>query len=518
MVYDKLKYERSIQLFEKWRLPLKSVKKFKIANETLWFILIFIFSVFLFLNKITFSDIWIDESVTKALVKYPLKNLIGFLTEDFHPPLYFLGLKWFTFFTGVSDFTIRLFSVLGTLSTLLLSYFAGQRLFGKKGALYFCLLLISLPMLAFQSHNARMYTWAAFSITGVFLYAGLFLQKQAKNDLIWLGLFSLMAAYLHYYSLIAAFWANVFVLLCLLVKKNKAWRAHVIVSGLVVLLYLPWLLTFLGQTGAAIKEFWIPELSLGAIISCYRDPFAMNFGVPISSIILLIFVYLLTIFSIFKNRNEKLVLGLALTIYNLTILTGIVFSILIKPILFSRYMAAIMTMLMVPPAIFLINCKSKVIKIFSLVCILLLGLYTNITAAKFSWGPFRQTMAQLHSGHPQIKKIIHATDVTTGPLLDHNEIGNWKHYWIKNENSVAANLTVFKDIIEIPDLDTALDEGEIFGMIDVENLPRNRENFNLVLSQCRQIQVDRIVDEKTDAGGVFLIYILEFKGKSAEIE
>ena len=55
--------------------------------------------------------------------------------------------------------------------------------------------------------------------TGVFLYACLFLKTNKKGDLLLLGFFSLVAAYTHYYSLIAAFWADAFVLVYLLLSR-----------------------------------------------------------------------------------------------------------------------------------------------------------------------------------------------------------------------------------------------------------------------------------------------------------
>jgi uncharacterized membrane protein len=123
---------------------------------------------------------------------------------------------------GLNAISLRLFSVLGVLSTILLGYFAGQRIFGKQGALYFCLMLISVPMLAAYSHQARMYTWAAFSVTGVFIYSYLFMRTGKNRDLVLLFVFTVIAMYIHYYSMTAAFVANMFVFLHLLRTKNKS--------------------------------------------------------------------------------------------------------------------------------------------------------------------------------------------------------------------------------------------------------------------------------------------------------
>ena len=124
------------------------LKKLNITKESSAFLLILVLSSIVYLYNITFSDLWVDETFTKELVRFPLPKMLELLADDFHPPLYFLILKLFTSVTGVSDFTIRLFSVIGALCLLILSYAVGQRVFGKTGALYFCLMILSIPMLA----------------------------------------------------------------------------------------------------------------------------------------------------------------------------------------------------------------------------------------------------------------------------------------------------------------------------------------------------------------------------------
>ena len=180
-------------------------------------------------------------------MKLSLGDITRLIKNDYHPPLYFYGLKIFVSIFGINYFTLRLFSVLGALATLVLGYLTGQRIFEKSGALYFCLLLLSLPMMVSFSHEARMYTWGAFSVTGVYFYSVLFIKTNKRKDLILLMLFSLLSAYTHYYALLAAFGANIYVLLFLLVKQNKSWKIHFLYSIIAVLLFMPWLSAFLGQ-------------------------------------------------------------------------------------------------------------------------------------------------------------------------------------------------------------------------------------------------------------------------------
>lgn len=190
------------------------------GNNLLIFILIFVLAAVFYLLRLGFSDLWIDEVYTKSMLDGSLPDFFSSFKNDLHPPLYYLGLRFFTALFGLNPATLRLFSVVGVLATILLGYFAGQRIFGKQGALYFCLILISVPMLAAYSHQARMYTWAAFSVTGVFIYSYLFMTTGKNRDLVLLFVFTVIAMYIHYYSLAAAFVANMFVFLYFILTKN----------------------------------------------------------------------------------------------------------------------------------------------------------------------------------------------------------------------------------------------------------------------------------------------------------
>ena len=254
---------------------------YRSQKDNLLFVFILVAAAALYLFNINFSEIWCDESFSKTLParKHLFSQFFAILTEDFSPPLYYLGLNLFTSVVGLNDFSIRLFSVIGALSVLIIGYLVGQRVFGNSGALYYSILLLALPMLACFSHNARMYTWAAFTITGVFLYSCLFVKTVCKSDLILLGIFSLMAAYTHYYCLIAAFWADLFVLVYLFANKNKSWRSVLAMGIAVFVLFLPWVSVFLYQTRNAQKDFWIPVVTPQTLLSCYVETFRTTISV-----------------------------------------------------------------------------------------------------------------------------------------------------------------------------------------------------------------------------------------------
>ena len=479
------------------------------------FVFIFGFAIVFYLFNISFSDLWSDEIYTKSLINRPFSEMYAQFKNDLHPPLYYIGLKLFTDVFGLSALSLRLFSVIGVLSSLLVGYFTGQRVFGKQGAIYFCLMLLSLPMLASYSHEARMYTWAAFSITGVFIYSCLFMTSGKNRDLAFLFVFTVAAIYIHYYSMVAAFVANLFVFLYLLRKRDKKWRIHLLSLILAALLFLPWLSMFVVQINKVQHAFWAPAVNFNTILSCFIIPFTEQFWTTNYSILLLILIYGLTVFTIYQSftksfSEHRIVLWLAIFIFLGTLSVVIIISIFSQPILYSRYIMAIVTTLIVPPTILLINIKTNWLKIVLMGIILFLGLRVSISISYFSYGPYKQTVQYIADTYPDVHKVLHITEITAGPMLEYNGNSNLSHYWLKAKMS---NVDIFSGIHQYSQLKDFLQKGEIFCAVNYNNMELNKENFDLALSESKLIKVDTVTDNKVEYGNRILVYLLKYNGK-----
>jgi uncharacterized membrane protein len=501
----------------RFKIFLEKISK---INKNIWFILIFFSSFFLYLHNITFSDMWIDEAFTHALAKHSLGEIAGLVHGDYHPPLYFYGLKIFVFIFGVSVFTIRFFSTLGVLSTILLGYFGGQRLFGKSGALYFCLLMLSLPMLAAYALDARMYSWGAFAVTGVFLYAALFITSNKKRDLLILMLFSLIAAYTHYYGLVATLLANVFVLIYLLLKKNSSWKIHLIYSSITALLYLPWLFTSLTHLKKVEGQFWVPDVTWDMVLSCFIAPFAHKFWFP-TNWELVVIIYALTLWVIYRNfivRKDHygIIVGLALFIFCFTVLLTGIISLIYQPILYTRYIMNIVVMLLVPPAVFFLTVKNKWIKGALIIVILFFGIKISIEASNFSYGPYQQSLEYLHKTYPDTKKIFHVLELTAGPFVEYNRFG-FENFWFKPESTIVyTNMDVFDNLHTTDAAGKVLKQDEAFCVANFPFMPFNENNLKKILSESRLIKIDTVFDNKVQWGNSLLLYILKYNGLKPE--
>jgi 4-amino-4-deoxy-L-arabinose transferase-like glycosyltransferase len=495
---------------------INRIIKLKQVNHNIWFILIFIFASMFYLYNINFSDIWIDEAFTKALVRHSYGEITQLIKNDFHPPLYFFGLKLFVTIFGLNDFTLRLFSVLGILATILLVYIIGQKVFGKSGALYFCLLIISLPMLAEYAHEARMYIWGAFAVTGTFLFASRYISSNKQSDLLWCMLFSLLGAYTHYYALLAVFWANVFVSVYLFIRRKNQFKIHLIYSLIAFILYVPWFTVVLRQTKKVAESYWVPALNWQTFLSCLLSPFAPK--IYLSPFLpLALIIYGLIFWVIYKNyiaRKEKqgLVLGLSLCMFWCTILAAMIVSLLMQPVLYMRYLSNIIVLILIPVSLFFTSTKTNWIKGIVLAAILVFGIKISIDGSSFSFGPYQQSMNHIHEKCPEIRKVFHVIESSAGPFAECNNF-DIQNYWYNPEATVVyTNMDVFDNLIQTYSLGKVLQKEEPFCLATFPLLPFNENNVKRILSESQLTRVDTVFDNKMTQGFYIILYLLKYEG------
>jgi hypothetical protein len=493
-----------------------AIEKMKRLNHHLLFLFIFVFAALFYLYNINFSDLWIDEAFTKALVRHSYGEIIQLINNDFHPPLYFFGVKLFTTIFGLNDFTLRIFSVVGILATLLLVYGVGQKVLGKSGSFSLCLLIISIPMLAEFAHEARMYTWGSFTVIGTFLFASRFIKTNKQSDIIGCTFFSLLAAYTHYYALLAVFWANVFVSIFLLIKKNNQFKIHLIYSFVAFLLYMPWLTSVLNQMKKVAEAYWVPVLTWQTLLSFFLSPFAPKIYLP-PFLPLALMVYGLILWVLSKNylarkENDNSILGLSLCMFWCTILTAIAVSLLLQPVLYMRYLSTIIILLLIPVALFFSSAKNNWIKGIVLATILVLGIKISIDGSFFSFGPYRQSMNHIHEKYPDIKKVFHVVEGSAGPLAEYCDY-DIQNYWYKPKSTIVyTNMDVFNNLIQTDSIGKVLQKEEPFCLVDFPIMTFNRENTERILSESQLTRVDTVFDNKMTPGVIIILYILKYQG------
>ena len=492
--------------------------RFVTGKESYWFLAILCLAAALYLHNLGYSDIWGDEALTKAISRHPLPELLRLVAHDAHPPLYFVGLKLFTPVVGNGDYAIRLFSVLGALSTMGLCYAMGRRLFGPAGALCLCLVLLALPMPGQYARMARMYTWAGFVTTGTFFCAALYARDRRKHDLALLGLFCLMAVYTHYYCLFAAFWSAMALLVWFWRKRDPAWRSVAAMGVLVLLLFLPWMSVLYSQARMVRQDFWIPPASWSMLLTCYTQPFGGFFWpYPLTYTLAGIFgaLTLVSIWQGFASRNRATAfpLGLSLVVFNGTLLTAAVVSHLFKPILYFRYVMTVAPLLAIAPMLALVGWRRSWLRAMVLAGALGCGAYIVTAESNFSFGPYQQAIQRLAKTHPEVKKVLHLSEHTASPFAEYGRGGSWDQAYLRNAGSSwYSNMEAMDGLTPIQDLNDWVKPGEVFCMVIFEGVPLNMANLDLVLNQCRTIAVEEVADGKPYPGIKLKLYVLARNG------
>ena len=214
-----------------------------------------IFTFFAF-NK----NIWFDEAYTIGLVRHSVADIFKLHIYDVHPFLYYFLLKIFTLVFGSSLLSMRLFSVIGAVLFSLLGLTHIRRDFGEKVGFWFSFFSVFCASTLYYAEQIRMYSWATFFVALAGIYAYRFGKNGGIKNAVLFVLFSVCAAYTHYFALFAVAAVNIVMLVHKIRQRQLSrWFAT---AATQIILYIPGALIFLKQAtagGASWIKFSFPE-------------------------------------------------------------------------------------------------------------------------------------------------------------------------------------------------------------------------------------------------------------------
>jgi uncharacterized membrane protein len=118
------------------------------------------------------QSLWLDEATSALVARMPVSEIFTkFLPGDFHPPLYYLVLKYWTTLFGYSEVSLRTPSVIFGIVTVYVTYLIGKKLISKEAGLIASGLVATSGLAVYYSQEARMYSMAALLVSiAVYLY------------------------------------------------------------------------------------------------------------------------------------------------------------------------------------------------------------------------------------------------------------------------------------------------------------------------------------------------------------
>ncbi len=327
-------------------LSLRSIVKRENSYHFWWqvlpFVGILVWGAFCITN-----NLWYDEAYSASMVSRSWWDLIYITAVDDHSPFYYVLLKVFYHLCGGGThfWSLKLFSVLFMTGYLLLGKFYVRKLFSEKVSVWFMFFSITMPIMAVQAGNVRMYTAALFFMTLAGLTAyDLYQEPTRRKWLIFWGA-SICTVYCHTFAMIQMVWIYLLFLGAILVgRKRHLLKNYWINAVTVALVFSPWLVVTFLQMRLRIK-YDSGARSLEALPTIYtlmdycKEWFsALETPIPIvmfcgMGICLFVGYYAVD----HMRRTRQFAPGLGVAAIGLTALTGALVSYYINPCFLGRY-------------------------------------------------------------------------------------------------------------------------------------------------------------------------------------
>lgn len=351
--------------------------KNKTRKEKLHIAIIIIGILFISLTAFH-SNIWFDEAYSVGMAERTMGEIWNIGGYDVHPVLYYWMLRIVSLIanawgiTGVAGKIIiyRIFSIIPIAILGALGYTHIKKDFGEKIGMIFSFLVFFLSESALYANEIRMYSWAILTVTILAIYAYRLRLPENSNRKNWLIFFlaSITSIFLHYYGLMAAGIINIILLIYLIKNKRGKDIVAICVFGAIQLIsYIPWFICLAKQLKHVSKGFWITFTFPDSLYEIVGGQFIGNLTCKKEVFILTMILYIYLGIKLFRQKESKKPVILAVGIYLTVIIAAIIMTILLHtPILYYRYLFVITGLLIF--AISYILSKEKNNKIIWTIC------------------------------------------------------------------------------------------------------------------------------------------------------
>lgn len=288
-------------------------------------------------------DIWVDEAFSLAMIKHSYGEMLELTMQDVHPPLYYFILKFLVdaahkiFGEFPSVYAAKFVSVI---PYVLLSAICFWKI--KKGWSHFlagmwAVCLVGTGYLLSYGVEVRMYSFGMLFVTMAYLRADSMIRQKKRADWAFFVLYSLAAAYTHYFACVAVavFW--LLLLVWHLRHDKKQLSVFTLSACCMGIGYLPWAVTLIQQVKTVSEAYWIPALTVGTLYEYANFIFGKSlFVIPVSAL-------LLFLWKEWKKGGQNQwqaafsLSGICAPFFVAAF--GVAATLLMRPVFVSRYMA-----------------------------------------------------------------------------------------------------------------------------------------------------------------------------------
>lgn len=300
--------------------------------------------IIVYLSLVFTNRIWIDEGYTIAMIQHKIKDIWSITANDVHPPLYYWGLRIWCLLFGFSVTSTKIFSIVPLVLMLIVSYSVIKKEFGIKTSIIFSFLFGLCPFMMEYSTQVRMYSWALFlcTVSGLYAYK-VIKESNLKNWLIFF-ITSILSIYTHFYSLITIFMIYLILLIVIIIRKRELLKSFILGSIATIIIFIPWLIELFKQVLRVSKNYWIEPITIKEFlylpINLLKISGGNNVISKITGLVYVLFIlFTLILFIKDKNKDNKSYFAiLSLGVFMGVVAISLTISLIIKPILYYRYL------------------------------------------------------------------------------------------------------------------------------------------------------------------------------------
>jgi len=217
-------------------------------------------TVLFFLNFIRIFDnnFWFDEAFTLLQMNSSFGELTEWAASDVHPPLYYYMLKIVHMILGSQGWAYHALSLIPCLIILILALTLFWNKFGGRVSVILITFIGLSYNAVYYNMEVRMYSWANLAVLLSFYELWKILEEHRKRDYLFFALFSLAAAYIHYFAMVTVAFFYIVLMVAAIFKKLNIKMVLATWMGTIIG-YLPWAVCFLKTVwGIAVAGgFWI---------------------------------------------------------------------------------------------------------------------------------------------------------------------------------------------------------------------------------------------------------------------
>lgn len=215
------------------------------------------------LRRIFDNNFWGDEVFTIRLSRMRFFEMLNATANDVHPPLYYIITTILRFVFGENGTTYHLSALLAYTIVMVIAITLIWKKWGGSSAIVLMTFASLLPRAVEYNVEARMYSWGSMFILLSFLSLYYTIENNHPKNYMCFALFSLCAAYTHYYCLISVAFFYIVLSVWSFINRNKTkgvFKNTLITNIITILIYLPWLLVLIKTFARTSDNYWITDI------------------------------------------------------------------------------------------------------------------------------------------------------------------------------------------------------------------------------------------------------------------